>query len=336
MSFPPTTGSRAGSPTAGSPTRSLAPAAEEFLAWLASARGRARSTLDAYRIALGAYERWLAERGTTPASAAEDDVASYLAVLRRDRGLAKSTVARAAVAIRGLHRFLLAEEMAARDPAAALDVPKAPRGLPRALTEEQVSALLASPAGDEPLVRRDRAMLEVLYGMGLRVSELVGLSLPDVDLSDRLLRVLGKGSKERIVPLGRHAAAALGDWLSGAGRGAVLDAPGRPGRAARAGTATRAGTAAVFVSARGTRLTRQGAWLVVRKHGDRVGLGPDVLTPHVLRHSCATHMLDHGADIRSVQELLGHASISSTQIYTAVSGSRAAEVYADSHPRARY
>jgi len=214
--------------------------------------------------------------------------------------------------------------MVEHDPTAAVDVPRVPRGLPRALTEDQITALLASPVGDTPLVRRDRAMLEVLYGMGLRISELVGLSLGDLDLDDRLLRVFGKGSKERIVPVGRHAASALTDWLSGAGRGAL-----EPTR-----WASRNDEEAIFLNARSRRLSRQGGWLVVRKHGDRVGLGAE-LTPHVLRHSCATHMLDHGADIRSVQELLGHASISSTQRYTAVSQERLTSVYRDAHPRAK-
>lgn len=305
--------------------------AEEFLAWLASSRGRAASTLAAYRVAIGAYMTWLGNRDRTLLAASEDDVARYLAYLRTGRGLADATVARAAVAIRGLYRFLVAEGLAQHDPAGALDVPKSPNGLPRALTEEQVGALLTSPVGDEPLMRRDRAMLEVLYGMGLRVSELVGLSLPDVDMTDRLMRVVGKGDKERIVPLGRCAAEALGDWLSGAGRQAVLDTGQSTDQ-----SASRDHMQAVFINARARRLTRQGAWLIVRKHGQRVGLGPDLLTPHVLRHSCATHMLEHGADIRSVQELLGHASISSTQRYTAVSDRSIAQAYNKAHPRARY
>ena len=308
-------------------------AAEEFFAWLASARGRAASTLEAYRIAISAYVSWLGERNQTLLAASENDVAQYLAHLRTERHLAAATIARAAVAIRGLYRFLVDEELTQHDPAGALDMPKTPLGIPRALSEEQINALLASPVGAEPLVRRDRAMLEVLYGMGLRVSELVGLSLPDVDMSDRLMRVLGKGNKERIVPIGRCAAAALDDWLSGAGRQAVLDSSAS---AQKVSNASRTHAQAVFISAKGGRLTRQGAWLVVRKHGDRVGLSADLLTPHVLRHSCATHMLEHGADIRSVQELLGHASISSTQRYTAVSDRHVAQVYFDSHPRARY
>jgi integrase/recombinase XerD len=186
-------------------------------------------------------------------------------------------------------------------------------------------ALLASPVGGEPLVLRDRAMLETLYGTGLRVSELVGLSLPDVDVEGGLMRAFGKGRRERIVPLGRHAVSSLRHWLSGAGRGAVVEG----------NVTSRDAADAVFVNARAGRLTRQGAWLVIKKHGERVGIAPDDLTPHVLRHSCATHMLDHGADIRAVQEMLGHVSISSTQRYTAVSQARLREVYNSAHPRAR-
>ena len=178
--------------------------------------------------------------------------------------------------------------------------------------------------GDEPTDRRDRAILEVLYGTGLRISELVGLSLSDVDLEGGLLRAFGKGAKERVVPLGRMASSALEGWLTNGGRDRLV-----PERWRRRGDAD-----AVFLNARGGRLSRQGAWGVVRKYGDQVGLA-DRLTPHVLRHSCATHMLDHGADIRAVQELLGHASISTTQVYTMVSTERLRAVYESAHPRAR-
>ena len=198
-----------------------------------------------------------------------------------------------------------------------------PRGLPKALTEEEVGRLLAAPAGDGPVARRDRAMLEVLYGTGVRVSELVGLSLGDIDLDASLLRAFGKGSKERIVPVGGHATRALVAWLGDGGRPDLAPAQWR-----RRGDAE-----AVFLGARGGRLTRQGAWDVLRRHGAKVGLAGR-LSPHVLRHSCATHMLDHGADIRAVQELLGHASISTTQIYTLVSTERLWEVYRSAHPRA--
>jgi integrase/recombinase XerD len=199
-----------------------------------------------------------------------------------------------------------------------------PQGLPKALSEEEVERLLGAVVGENAVARRDRAILEVLYGTGLRISELVGLSLTDVSLDEGLLRAYGKGSKERVVPVGRFASQALGSWLSQSGRGALT-----PERWARRGDAE-----AVFLNARGGRLSRQGAWGIVRRYGEKVGLGSR-LTPHVLRHSCATHMLDRGADIRAVQELLGHASISTTQVYTRVSTERLRQVYDEAHPRAK-
>jgi integrase/recombinase XerD len=294
---------------------------EEYLTWLAVEKGRARTTLDAYRRDLTAYSRWLGGRPLDEVR--EGDLAGYVGSLRA-RGLAPATVARATVSVRRLHRFLAEEGRAGDDPGHDLEVPSVPAGLPKALTVEQVESLLASPVGDGPLVLRDRALLEVLYGTGTRISELVGLSVADVDLDERLLVVFGKGAKERVVPMGRHAATALGDWLSGAGRGALQGDDAR---------LTRDDLEAVFLNARGRRLTRQGAWLVVREHGSRVGLSGQ-LTPHVLRHSCATHLLDNGADIRTVQELLGHASISTTQRYTAISARRLKEIYDRAHPRA--
>jgi integrase/recombinase XerD len=296
---------------------------EDFLTYLAVEKGRATNTLRAYRRDLRRYLGYLARAGRPLADVTPDDVVAYVQSLRA-QGLAPASVARMAVVVRGLHRFLLAEEHVERDPAADLESPGVPRGLPKALTEEQVTRLIDAVVDDTPDARRDRAILEVLYGCGLRISELTGLSIGDVDLEGSTMRVFGKGAKERIVPIGRLAARALDAWLCPAGRGAL-----EPKRWRRRGDAE-----AVFLNQRGGRLSRQGAWGVVRKYGDRVRLG-DELTPHVLRHSCATHMLDHGADIRTVQELLGHASISTTQIYTRVSTDRLVQVYLDAHPRAR-
>ena len=242
---------------------------------------------------------------------------------QRAAGKAASSVSRSLVAVRSLHRFLVEESGASADPAAAVAPPRVPRGLPKALTEPEVTTLLDAVVGHDPIARRDRAILEVLYGTGMRISELVGLSLGDVDVAGGVVRAYGKGSKERLVPLAGLAADAVGAWLEPSGRAALA-----PGRWARRGDAE-----AVLLNARGGRLTRQGAWLVVKGHAERVGLGERV-TPHVLRHSCATHMLDHGADIRVVQELLGHASLSTTQVYTLVSSERLAAVYAAAHPRA--
>ena len=294
---------------------------EDLLMWLSAERGRAPATITSYRRDLRTYARWLAGRGRRVPEAVEADIVDFVGHLR-GLGLAPASVARSLVAVRSLHRFLAAEGRIAVDPAAHVEQPRVPRGLPKALTEEQVGRLLAAPTGDGPIARRDRAMLEVLYGTGVRVSELVGLSLGDIDLDASLLRAFGKGSKERIVPIGAHATRALVSWLGDGGREALV-----PDRWRRRGDAE-----AVFLGARGGRLTRQGAWDVLRRHAERIGL--EGLSPHVLRHSCATHMLDHGADIRAVQELLGHASISTTQVYTLVSTERLWEVYRAAHPRA--
>ncbi len=296
---------------------------EEYLSWLSAERGRAVSTLRAYRRELVAYVAWLTDRRRGLSEVAAPDVEAYVAHLR-DSGRAPATVARAMVAVRGLHRFALTEGDAEVDPSADVDMPRVPRGLPKALSEEDIASLLAAVVGEDGRARRDRAIIELLYGTGLRISELVGLDLGDVDLAGRSLRAFGKGSKERIVPLLGETADALAQWLEGPGRGSVTE-----GKRIRRDDAD-----AVFVNLRGRRLGRQGAWAIVRTYGDRVGLGAR-LTPHVLRHSCATHMLDHGADIRVVQELLGHASISTTQVYTLVSGERLRQVYESSHPRAR-
>lgn len=295
---------------------------DDFLVALRVERGRSANTLRAYANDLRGYVAWLDEQGLTIGDVTEEVVERYVAYLRSgDR--APSSVKRTLVSVRGLHRFLAEETEGVADPTSAVEVPRAPKGLPKALSEAEVELLLGSVTGADPIALRDRAILEVLYGTGLRISELSGMSLSDLDLDAGLLRVLGKGSKERIVPLGRFALASLVRWLGPQGRPHL-----EPDRWARRDDAD-----AVFLNLRGGRLQRQGAWLVVRKAGDAVGLGSR-LTPHVLRHSCATHMLDHGADIRTVQELLGHASISTTQIYTLVSGERLRAVYQAAHPRA--
>jgi integrase/recombinase XerD len=297
--------------------------AEELLSWLAVEKGRSPNTLAAYRRDLAAYVEFLAGRTLDLAGVTERVVEDYLAFLRA-AGRAPASVARALVSVRALHRFLEDEGQATDNPASDVGPPRVPAGLPKALSEDEVAALIGAVAGDHAVARRDRAIVEVLYACGLRVSELVGLSLGDLDLDAGLLRAFGKGSKERLVPVGRPARTALAAWLAPAGRAALA-----PARWARRGDAE-----AVFLNARGGRLSRQGAWRVVHGYAERVGLG-DRLTPHVLRHSCATHMLDHGADIRVVQELLGHASISTTQVYTKVSTERLRRVYDAAHPRAR-
>ena len=296
--------------------------AEEFLLWLTVERGRSTSTLSAYRRDLLQFTAWLDERDGTLLSVGEEDVVAYLR-FRQDQGLAPATVARSMVSVRSLFGFMAAEELRSDDPTRDVELPKVPRGLPKALSEADVARLLASVEGDEPLDRRDRAMLEVLYGTGVRISELVGLSLSDVDLGDAMARVYGKGAKERIVPLGRYAMDALTDWLAVDGRGAVEPRQWR----------SRSDAEAVFLNRQGGRLSRQGGWGVLKKYGAKVGLGA-ALSPHTLRHCCATHMLEHGADIRTVQELLGHASITTTQVYTQVSRKQLVQAYRAAHPRA--
>lgn len=300
----------------------LPPEAEEFLLWLRVEKGRSAATVEAYRRDLGVFAEWSIERGITVLDADEDDIIAFLRH-RQGGGLADSTIARSMVSVRSLFKFMVAEELRRDDPAREVELPKVGRGLPKALSETEVAALLASVEGDGPAARRDRAMLEVLYGTGVRISELVGLSLRDVDLTDRMIRVFGKGAKERVIPLGGYAHDALAAWLDVAGRGLM-----EPER-----WASRDDADAVFLNARGGRLSRQGGWGVLKKYGAKVGLGSR-LSPHTLRHCCATHMLEHGADIRAVQELLGHASITTTQIYTSVSRATLIRAYRAAHPRA--
>jgi integrase/recombinase XerD len=266
---------------------------------------------------------------TDPAAIGEDVVHAYvrhLETLERDDGgrrLKASSVARAVVAVRSLHRFGAREGLVERDPSEEVGAPRVPAGIPKALDEGEVGRLLHAVEGDEPLAQRDRALLELLYGTAIRISEAVGLDLDDLDLDDGTIRVLGKGSKERVVPIGRGARVAVEAYLRD-GRLAL--------RRARARRAT--DVDAVVLNSRGGRISRQSCWTIVSRAGERVGLDGR-LSPHVLRHSCATHMLDHGADLRVVQELLGHASISTTQVYTKVSPERLRAAYDAAHPRAR-
>ncbi len=304
-------------------SRALSADAEEFLAYLAVERGRAPNSVAAYRRDLAGYEEFLAGRRLTLGEVTPAVVEDYLAVLAAS-GLKASSRARALVAVRGLHGFCQEERGAPSDPTADVARPRVPAGLPKALSEEEVQTLLDAVRGDDPVARRDRAILELLYASGLRISELAGLSTGDVDLDQMVLRAFGKGSKERLVPFGRQAATALRAWLGPGGRQAIL--------AARA--PARAEADALFVSVRRRRMSRQAVWEVVHRHATAAGLAERV-TPHVLRHSFATHLLDHGADVRVVQELLGHASITTTQLYTKVSQERLRAAYLLAHPRAR-
>jgi integrase/recombinase XerD len=283
----------------------------EHLAALRAERGLAPATVAAYRRDLLDYAGHLAGR---PPDA--DLVAGFVAALHR-RGLAPASVARRIAAVRGFHRFLVAEGLAAADPTVLLDSPRRRASLPKALTVEEVLRLLEAPDAGTPEGRRDRALLEFLYATGARVAEAVGLDQLDLDLEEGTARVTGKGDKQRLVPVGGPACRALLAYL--------------PDRLAwrRAGR----DSGAVFLNQRGGRLTRQGMWGIVRRCALRAGLDPEAVSPHVLRHSAATHMVEGGADLRTVQELLGHASISTTQVYTRVSPRHLLEVYTVSHPR---
>lgn len=296
--------------------------AEEFLVWMSAERGRARNTVQAYRRDLLQYQRWMHGRGLSPLSVSHADLTDFVAERRRTDA-ATSSIARQIAAIRMLHRFLATEEYRPDDPSARLDGVRVPSGIPKPLSEEQIASLLDAVIGEEPIHRRDRALLELLYATGARVSEVVGLSMGAIDFDESLVRVYGKGGKERIVPFGSAAGLALDDWFGPSGRARLV-----PDRWKRRDDAE-----AMFLNQRGGRLSRQGAWLIIKKYGERAGI-TDHLSPHVLRHSCATHLLDHGADLRIVQEMLGHASISTTQIYTRVSQERLWEVYRSAHPRA--
>lgn len=287
----------------------LARGIEEYLSSLAVERGLAPNTLAAYRRDLTDYLGFL--EGSPPDPALVD---RYLSSLGR-RGLAASTVARRIAAIRGLHRFLVAEGLAEADPTLLVDAPRRSDPLPKALAVDQVIAILEAPDRSTVRGRRDAAVLEFLYATGARVSEAVGVDLALLDLDEKTVRLRGKGGKERVVPVGGAAVAAVRDWL--------------PDRL----RLRRGSTDAVFLSLRGNRLSRQAVFEVVREHAGRAGVRDGDVSPHVLRHSTATHLLEGGADLRIVQEILGHASVSTTQVYTRVSPRHLLEVYLGSHPR---
>lgn len=302
---------------------------ERFLDHISVERGLSGNTIEAYRRDLTRYAEFLRQHGRRNlALAGEPEIAAFIQDLSESeyepgKPYRPSSVARTLAAVRSFHKFLVREGDAPDDPAEGISRPKVPRNLPRPLTVDEVGALVSAPGDDgKPATLRDRAILETLYGTGLRISELVGLDLSAVDLEEGFLRAFGKGSKERIVPVGHTAAAAIEAWLPA--RAAVL------ARARR----DRSDPDALFLNPRGGRLTRQGCWKIVAGYGLRAGLGGR-LSPHVLRHSCATHMVDRGADLRVVQELLGHASVSTTQIYTKVTQTRLRAVYDAAHPRAK-
>lgn len=299
---------------------------QEYLAHLRVERGLSEHTLDAYQRDLTRYSAFLTDRGRRRvADVSGTDVGEYAATLRSGsdggRALAASSANRAVVAVRGWHRFAAAEGHAGTDPSIDVKAPTLPRRLPRALSTDEVERLLeAASLGEGALPLRDRALLELLYGTGARITEAVSLAVDDIDLrSDApAVRLFGKGRKERVVPLGSFAMTALEAYL-------VRSRPAL----ARAGR----GNATLFLNTRGNPLSRQSAWAVLHAAGGRAGLSGRV-SPHTLRHSFATHLLAGGADVRVVQELLGHASVTTTQVYTHVTVATMREVYVASHPRA--
>jgi len=308
---------------------SVADGAREYLQHLVVERGLAANTVESYRRDLNRYVEVLAARGKTEFNDVNTvDVAEFRAALRtggeEHPPLAVSSVGRAVVAVRGLHAFARAQGLAVDDPAREVAPPPPPRRLPKAIAIDEIERLLdaaGSTDDPDPRVLRDRALLEFLYGTGARISEVTGLDVDDLDhlARDPAVRLSGKGGKERYVPVGSYAVRALDAYLV-------------RGRPALAAAAVRRSSPAVFLNARGGRLTRQGAWGVLREAAARSGK-TDV-SPHTLRHSFATHLLDGGADIRVVQELLGHASVTTTAVYTLITVDKLREVYAAAHPRA--
>jgi integrase/recombinase XerD len=300
---------------------SIETAVDSYLRHVSIERGLSANTAAAYRRDLAAYVAYLAREGIAePGEVTAAHVSGFSRHLatREEHPLSASSIARMLSTVRGLHRFLLEEQQVGDDVARDTKPPKLGTRLPKALSVDQVSALLAATDGDEPVALRDKALLELLYATGARVSEAVGLNVDDVYERD-IVRLTGKGAKQRIVPLGSYARSALDAYLVRA----------RPLLSARGKS-----TPALFLGTRGTRVSRQNAWLIIKRAAQRAGIEAEV-SPHTLRHSFATHLLTGGADVRVVQELLGHSSVATTQIYTLVTADTLRDMYTSAHPRAR-
>lgn len=301
---------------------------ERYIRHLAIERGVAENTLKAYRADLRRYQEFLDKSGVASADEITDlKIVDFAESLNLKSGLVASSVARVLAAVRGLHKFWLLEGLTTNDPAASVKPPKTPRNLPKAITVNQVERLLAASGPDpenelelaaDPVRIRDRAMLELLYATGARISEITALDLDDL-IDPTLVRLFGKGSKERIVPVGAFAQRALEAYLVRTRPGLVANGRGTP---------------ALFLNQRGTRLSRQSAWQIIHESARVAEIGVEV-SPHTLRHSFATHLLEGGADVRVVQELLGHSSVTTTQIYTLITVDKLREMYVTAHPRAR-
>jgi integrase/recombinase XerD len=315
--------SSAPSPPAASAAREgIGPLLLDFLAYMELERGLSRNTLEAYRSDLLQFGEFLRRRELDVLKVSHGDLAAFLSELAEGVDerppVAAATLQRKAACLRSFYRHLRREELIAHDPTAELRGPPRTKRLPMVLSREEVGMLLSEPNGSEPRALRDRALLEVMYACGLRASEAVGLELADVDLEEGLLRARGKGSKERIVPIGREAIGALRAYL----------ARGRP---VLVGVKVES---RLFVSRRGSGLTRQGLYKIIQGHAEKVGLR-DRMSPHTLRHTFATHLLAGGCDLRSLQEMLGHADLATTQVYTHLSTERLKDVYFSAHPRAK-
>ncbi len=301
---------------------SLETPAQAFLDWIRIEKGRSPRTIASYGQDLIAFEETIKDRHTSLLAVTPEDIDAHLEGLRQ-RGRSPATIARSRSCLKGLYQFLVDEGELGLDPTTSAGAVRVPSRLPKALSEDEIERLIDSVTGDDPLAIRDRAILELLYGTGARVSEVVRLDLSDMAYDDGLLRLVGKGDKERLVPLGRPAQAAIARWSGSEGRDRIHEKP----------ATSRTDLQALFLNKRGTRISRQGIHLLVQTRAQRAGLSAHV-SPHVLRHSCATHMLAHGADVRVVQELLGHASVATTQLYTKVSLDHLNKAYLLAHPRA--
>jgi integrase/recombinase XerD len=295
------------------PDRPLESCLDDYLVALRVERGLARNTIAAYERDIRQYLDFLG--GIEPEGA---DIEQYVTAMRKS-GLAPSTISRKTASIKGLHRFLVSDGLRSEDPTLLIDSPKRRQSLPKALTVDETIRLVEAPNRSTVAGRRDSALLEFMYASGARVSETVNLDLTDVDLDDRMAIVTGKGSRQRYVPIGDHAVKSLRSWLPDRLSMVRSGASGDP----------------MFLNLRGRRLTRQGVFGIVRKHAGHAGIDPVRVSPHVLRHSAATHMVEAGADLRTVQEILGHATISTTQVYTRVSPTHLVEIYVQAHPRSR-
>jgi integrase/recombinase XerD len=292
----------------------------DFLAYLEVERGLSRNTLSSYRSDLLQFGAFLGERGLDAETARTSDVSDFLTGLATGNGsppFATSTIQRKAACLRSFYRHLRREGIRESDPAAALSTPRRGRRLPEVLRRSEVQRLLSQPKGTEPVALRDRALLELMYACGLRASETIDLELGSIDFEEGLVRAHGKGSKERVVPVGRAALRAVRDYVS-RGRPRLVGARAQP---------------ILFVNFRGGRLTRQGLYKIVRRHAQSAGLA-ERMSPHTLRHTFATHLLAGGCDLRSVQEMLGHTDVATTQIYTHLSNQQLKKVYFEAHPRA--